>query len=346
MMPPTLERNQHAPSLRSAVLDVTDLTTSYATKSGVVTPVRGVSLSVCEGGSLGIVGESGSGKSVLVRSILGVHPARSSPTVTGSVRLNGRETIGLDAKSRRALLGAQVSLIHQDPLMSLNPVVTIGEQVAEAVVNHSNRESRSTLRSRVLELLRSTGLREPEQQYRKYPHELSGGQRQRVGIAAAAITAPTLMIGDEPTTALDVTVQKQVLDMLEDVRRQQNSALVLITHDLGVAAERCDEIAVMYGGRIVEQGPSAQIVGDPRHPYTKALLACGPRLDGPRPLRLPSIPGGAARPDRPNDTGCAFAERCSFARDSCSTTPQHLQFSGSSTHRVACSVRTDAESAA
>jgi ABC-type glutathione transport system ATPase component len=269
----------------NAILEVRDLTATVLRHGTERTVVEGVTFSLARGRSLGIVGESGAGKSMLIRSILGAHPPGVTMRVSGSVTLDGHSMLELGARERRRALAVSVGMIHQDPLRSLNPTIRVGEQLTETLA-FAGSATRRDRRRRGLELMRSVGFRSPESESRRYPHELSGGQRQRIGIGAAALTEPALLIGDEPTTALDVTVQKRVLDLMHETRVRTGSSMLLVTHDLGVAAERCDEIIVMRAGRIVEAGNTADVIAAPEHAYTRALLDSIPRLDGPRLRRL------------------------------------------------------------
>ncbi|MDO9397149.1 MAG: ABC transporter ATP-binding protein [Herbiconiux sp.] len=274
------------------ILEVRDLTATVLRHGTTRTVVEGVGFTLERGRSLGIVGESGAGKSMLIRSILGVHPVGVTMRVTGSVRLDGHDMLALSARERRRVLATAVGLIHQDPLRSLNPTIRVGDQLTE-VLTFAGAARRPDRVRRGIDLMRSVGFRAPESEARRYPHELSGGQRQRIGIGAAALTEPALLIGDEPTTALDVTVQKRVLDLMDETRSRTGSSMLLVTHDLGVASERCDELVVMRDGRIVEAGITSEVVAAPAHPYTRALLDSIPRLDGPRLRRLRTPAEGA-----------------------------------------------------
>jgi len=274
------------------ILEVRDLTATVLGRGTERTVVEGVTFSLARGRSLGIVGESGAGKSMLIRSILGVHPPGVTMRVTGTVRLDGHDMLALRGRERRRALATSVGMIHQDPLRSLNPTIRVGDQLTETLTFADTAGRRERAR-RGVELMRSVGFRNPETESRRYPHELSGGQRQRIGIGAAALTEPALLIGDEPTTALDVTVQKRVLDLMDETRSRTGSSMLLVTHDLGVAAERCDEIVVMRAGRIVEAGITAEVIAAPAHHYTRALLDSIPRLDGPRLRRLRTSADGA-----------------------------------------------------
>jgi ABC-type glutathione transport system ATPase component len=274
------------------ILEVHDLTATVLGRGTERTVVDGATFSLARGHSLGIVGESGAGKSMLIRSILGVHPPGIIMRVTGSVRLDGHDMLALHGRERRRALATSVGMIHQDPLRSLNPTIRVGDQLTETLAFAGTAGRRDRVR-RGIELMRSVGFHSPEAESRRYPHQLSGGQRQRIGIGAAALTEPALLIGDEPTTALDVTVQKRVLDLMDETRARTGSSMLLVTHDLGVAAERCDEIVVMRAGRIVEAGITAEVIAEPEHPYTRALLDSIPRLDGPRLRRLRTSADGA-----------------------------------------------------
>ncbi|MDO5677266.1 MAG: ABC transporter ATP-binding protein [Propionibacteriaceae bacterium] len=316
------------------LLRVSGLQTRYGEH---VYPVRGVSFDLHRGESLGIVGESGSGKSVLLRSIIGVHPRTSTPTVTGSVRFEDEDLLTASPARRQELLGRRIGVIHQDPLTSLNPLKRTRDQVLESPRYHGQKASKADWQTRAHDVLKSVGFPQPQDVLHKYPHEMSGGQRQRIGIAAAVVENPTLLFADEPTTALDVTVQAQVLDLLERLRAEQGSALVLVTHDLAIVARRCDRIAVMYGGRIVEIAPADQLTTEPLHPYTSGLLQARPALRGPKAQRLVAIPGTAVPPSRPLSEGCSFASRCPLADDRCRTQlPELTTPSPGSDCQVAC----------
>jgi peptide/nickel transport system ATP-binding protein len=296
------------------LLRVTDLRTLFRTPAGLVRAVDGVSLTLGRGRTLGIVGESGSGKSVLSRSIMGLLPKRNVER-QGTVVYDGQELTALPEKRRRDLWGTELAMIFQDPMTALNPVVRIGNQITEGLRYHLGLDRR-TARENALALLRSVGIPEPERRLKQYPHELSGGMRQRIMIAVALACGPKLLFADEPTTALDVTVQAQILNLLARQQRERNMAMVLVTHDLGVVAGRADDIAVMYAGQIVEKAPTATLFAEVRMPYTEALLRSIPRLDGPRDAKLRAIPG---RPPQLVDppTGCRFAPRCPYVQPQC-----------------------------
>ncbi len=303
------------PGAGRALLEVHDLSTSFATARGPIRAVEHVSLALSRGRTLGIVGESGSGKSVLSRSIMGLLP--SYATRTGSVQFDGIEMVDAPTSQLRELWGAQMAMVFQDPMTALNPVQRIGTQITESIKEHLDY-SKTQQKETAVALLRSVGIPEPERRLKQYPHEMSGGMRQRVVIAIALACGPALLFADEPTTALDVTVQAQILDLLAAQQREREMGVVLVTHDLGVVATRADDIAVMYGGRIVEQATATQLFSQMRHPYTEALLRSIPRLDLPSHTRLEAI--GGRPPDLLNPPpGCRFAPRCPYARDRCHT---------------------------
>ncbi|CAN5554355.1 ABC transporter ATP-binding protein [soil metagenome] len=295
------------------LLVVEDLSTTFTTGRGPIRAVEHVDLTLDRCRTLGIVGESGSGKSVLSRSIMGLVPGYAERT--GSVRFNGKEMLDAPASVLREVWGVDMAMVFQDPMTALNPVQRIGHQITESIKEHLDY-SKSQRRDTAIALLRSVGIPEPERRLKQYPQELSGGMRQRVVIAIALACGPGLLFADEPTTALDVTVQAQILDLLEAQQRERNMAVVLVTHDLGVVATRADEIAVMYAGRIVEQAPTETLFRQMRHPYTEALLRSIPRLDLPSHTRLEAI--GGRPPDLMNPpSGCRFAPRCAYAQDRC-----------------------------
>ena len=295
------------------LLDVRDLTVSFPTEDGVVQAVRGVSYQLHRGEALGIVGESGSGKSVTSLAVMGLLPKTAK--VSGSVQLAGQQILGRSDAVLSRVRGNKVAMIFQDPLTSLNPVYTVGRQIAEAVQAH-RRVSKQQAYDRAVELLELVGIPFPQQRIHAYPHELSGGMRQRVVIAIAMANNPDVIIADEPTTALDVTVQAQVLEALETARRETNAALVLITHDLGVIAGHVDRVNVMYAGKLVEAGTVDDVFHTPRMPYTIGLLGSLPRIDMPRGKRLTPILG--TPPSLLNlPPGCPFAPRCPIAEPIC-----------------------------
>ncbi|NMM22572.1 MAG: ABC transporter ATP-binding protein [Phycicoccus sp.] len=293
----------------SAFLEIEDLKVSFTTEDGVVQAVDGVSLLVAQGRTLAIVGESGSGKSVTSAAIMGLHNRRRT-TVTGSIRLDGEEIVTASDGRLRELRGKRMAMIFQDPLSSLHPFYSVGKQLVEAARVHQNL-SRSDARSLAVEMLNKVGIPHAEQRADEYPHQLSGGMRQRVMIAMALMNDPELIIADEPTTALDVTVQAQILDLLATLQDELGTAIVLITHDLGVVANTADDVVVMYAGRVVERGSVRDIFYRPQMPYTWGLLSSLPRMDNDRSIRMVPIPGQP--PSLINlPTGCVFRPRCEY----------------------------------
>jgi oligopeptide/dipeptide ABC transporter ATP-binding protein len=291
----------------SSILEVHDLVTAFDTDAGRMTAVDGISFDVPRGKTLGIVGESGCGKSVTAFSITRLLPQPHGKILGGSIRFEGRDLVSLPLEEMRAVRGKEISMIFQEPMTALNPVQTVGRQLAEAILLHQECEKREAL-NRSIEMMKKVRIPAPETRIHEHPHQLSGGMRQRVMIAMALINNPKLLIADEPTTALDVTVQAQILDLMRDMQRDLGMSMILITHDLGVIAETCDEVAVMYAGRIVERAPVHALFANPRHAYTRGLLDSIPRLDSTPKTKLPAIPGNVPSIEslRP---GCRFAER-------------------------------------
>jgi oligopeptide/dipeptide ABC transporter ATP-binding protein len=299
----------------SDVLVVSGLRTYFHTRSGVVRAVDGVDLTLREGRILGLVGESGSGKSVFALSVMGLvdRPGRIEPE--SEIHFCGRNLATADNRELRRIRGNELSMIFQEPMTSLNPVYSIGRQMVEAIKLHLDVDTR-TAHERVIEMLELVGIPSPSQRFRDYPHQMSGGMRQRVMIAMALVCEPKLLLADEPTTALDVTIQAQVLELLRDIRDRMGLAMVLITHDLSVVAEMCDDVAVMYAGRVVERGSVEDVFRDPQHPYTEALLRSIPALRATHAVPLEIIPGAMPEPlDRA--PGCRFAPRCKYVFDEC-----------------------------
>jgi oligopeptide/dipeptide ABC transporter ATP-binding protein len=314
------------------VLDVDNLTVEFPTDDGVVQAVRGVSYQLRRGDSMGIVGESGSGKSVTSMAIMGLLP--KTARIKGSVKLYGMELVGRSEKAYTNLRGNKIAMIFQDPLTSLNPVYTVGVQIGEAIQAHHDI-SRRAARDRSIELLKMVGIPYPEQRVDNYPHEMSGGMRQRVVIAIAMANNPDVIIADEPTTALDVTVQAQVLEALEAAREETGAAMVLITHDLGVIAGHADRVCVMYAGKLVEKGSIDDVFYQPRMPYTLGLLGSLPRLDETGRERLTPIVGSP--PSLLNlPPGCPFTPRCPLAQDICEEQEPDLLVTDSPSHVSAC----------
>jgi oligopeptide/dipeptide ABC transporter ATP-binding protein len=300
------------------ILEVKDLTVSFATDGGVVRAVEGVSFGLAAGEILAIVGESGSGKSVTAQTLIGLTRAPNT-AISGSVRFDGVELTDLDDEGLRGVRGERIAMIFQDPMTSLNPVYRVGDQMIEMIRAHRDVSKREA-RERAVDLLQQVGIPNPERRVHDYPHEFSGGMRQRVMIAMALSLDPDVLIADEPTTALDVTVQAQILRLLDQLNRERGLAVILITHDLGVVAEIADRVAVMYAGQIVEEATLDELFYDPMHPYTWGLLGSLPRLDTPNPERLAQIPGQPPSLLRP-PVGCRFAPRCPHEFDECAKPP-------------------------
>ncbi|MEU6217550.1 ABC transporter ATP-binding protein [Streptomyces sp. NPDC047022] len=331
-MTTTSSEGVRAGSATDAVLEVDGLGVEFPTEDGTVRAVRGVGYSLGRGESLGIVGESGSGKSVTAMAVMGLLP--TSARVRGSVRFEGTELLGMSDARMSDIRGSGIAMIFQDPMTSLNPVYTVGYQIAETLQRHNPGLKNRDVRTRAIDLLGTVGIPSPERRVDSYPHELSGGMRQRVVIAIAMANDPDVIIADEPTTALDVTVQAQILDALETARAETGAALVLITHDLGVVAGHTDRVAVMYAGRIVETGPVEDLFYTPRMPYTLGLLGSLPRLDREE-ARLTPI--GGSPPSLLNmPPGCPFAPRCPMRRDVCDSDEPPLRATGQEGHLSAC----------
>jgi peptide/nickel transport system ATP-binding protein/oligopeptide transport system ATP-binding protein len=314
------------------LLSIEGLRTVFRTARGEVPAVDGVDLSIARGRTLGIVGESGCGKSVLSLSVMRLVP-EPGRIAAGRVLFNGRDLLTAPAAEMRAIRGSRIAMIFQEPMTSLNPAFTVGDQIIEAIRAHDRSAGRSALRSRATEALARVRIPAPARRLDEYPHQMSGGMRQRVMIAMALACAPDLLIADEPTTALDVTVQAQILDLLRELQAETGMAIILITHDLGVVAEMADEVAVMYAGRVVERAPGAAIFEDPQHPYTLGLLGSIPRIEESRERLLAiegSVPPPFALPQ-----GCRFHPRCVFADAGCT---QHDPMLRALTpdHTVAC----------
>jgi len=315
------------------VLDIRNLKVDFVTRRGVAHVLDDVSFSVAAGELLAIVGESGCGKSMTALSILGLIPSPPGRIVGGSILFQGRDLTRLRQSELRRIRGGDIAMIFQEPMTSLNPVFTCGEQIAEAVRLHQKVSPRAAL-ARAVEMLRAVGIPEPELRARAYPHQLSGGMRQRVMIAMALSCEPRLLIADEPTTALDVTVQAQIFALLDELRQKTGTAIILITHDMGAVAEMADKVAVMYAGRIIERGPADAVLDNPGHPYTRGLLVSIPRIDADPDADLPEIPGIVpALTDL--GRGCAFAPRCALAVPACNAAqPHHVAMSRD--HSAAC----------
>jgi peptide/nickel transport system ATP-binding protein len=322
------------PAMTDPLLDVRNLKTYFDTPRGIVKAVDDVSFSVHPGRSLGIVGESGSGKTVLSRSVMNLLPKRATIPAGGEILFAGRDLRTLSSNEMRSHWGAKMAMIFQDPMTSLNPVVKIGRQLTEGLRAHLDL-GRAEAQTRAVELLREVGIPAPERRIDEYPHQLSGGMRQRVTIAIALACGPSLLLADEPTTALDVTVQAQILDLLAREQRDRSMSMILVTHDLGVVANRTDDIAVMYAGQIVEKAPTPALFSRMRHPYTEALMRSIPRIHNPSHTRLDAIPG------RPPDLvhlprGCRFAARCRNAQPRCLEENPPLIAAEGSDHQFRC----------
>lgn len=316
--------------MSTPLLEITGLRAAFPGPDGPVEAVRGVDFALESGEVLGIVGESGSGKSVAMMALLQLLPEQAR--VSGSARLKGRELIGMGAQDMRSIRGREIGCVFQDPLSAFNPVLTIGAQIVEAIRLHDRKISRRAAKVRAVELLASVAIPEPERRAQQYPHEFSGGMRQRAMIAMALANDPALLIADEPTTALDVTVQAQILELLRMLAQERGIGIVLITHDLGVVAGMARDIAVMYGGRVVETGTAEDIFYRCAHPYTRGLIAAMPKLDriGDELTPIDGTPPSIFR--RP--PGCSFAPRCAMAEGACRETDPDLRTVGAT--RAAC----------
>jgi peptide/nickel transport system ATP-binding protein len=311
------------------MLSVRDLCVSFRTEQGVVTAIDHVSFDLAEGEVLGIVGESGSGKTVSLLAVMGLINDPNA-SISGSVLLRGQELVGLRPSEMRKLRGRDMAMIFQDPMTALTPVYSIGAQIAEQIVVHQKVSKRTALEQAV-KLLAEVNIPKPEEAIYRYPHQLSGGMRQRAVIAMALSCNPLLLIADEPTTALDVTVQAQILDLLRKLQREHKTAIIFITHDMGVIAELAHRVMVMYAGRVVERADKREIFARPLHPYTRALLDSIPPLKGARPLRLKAIPGSPPSLLQRGEA-CAFAPRCAHRFEPCAATPALTGVD----HEVAC----------
>jgi len=317
-----------------ALLDVRNLHTEFRTGAGLVRAVDGVSYTVDPGETVAIVGESGSGKSVGAMSILRLIPDPPGRITEGQILFGGRDLLRLSPEEMRAVRGSEIGMVFQEPMTSLNPVLTIGRQMTETLQQHRGAD-RATADRRAIELLSLVGIADPNRRLGQYPHQLSGGMRQRIMIAIALTCEPRLIIADEPTTALDVTIQAQILELMTGLTHRLNVALIIITHNLGVVARYAKRVNVMYAGRIVESGPAAEVYHDPRHPYTIALLRSVPRLDRPRQARLDPVEGQP--PDLTRlDGGCSFRPRCRFAVAACAEARPPLEPAGAAGHLSAC----------
>ncbi len=330
-------RSDEEPKILAPLLSIEDLEVTFRTADGLVRAVGGISYDVGAGETVAIVGESGSGKSMGALAILGLVPSPPGEVQAGHVGFDGRDLSALDEATLRPLRGAEIAMIFQEPMTALNPVLSIGTQLTEAMRLHL-RFSRKQADRRAVELLQMVGIAEPERRLKQYPHQLSGGMRQRVMIAQALSCEPKLIIADEPTTALDVTIQAQILELIKDLTRRLGVALVLITHNLGLVARYADRVNVMYAGKIIETAKPADLYRQPRHPYTIGLMASQPRMDrvADRLVAIEGQPPDLAR----LGPGCSFRERCRFTVDLCGSAQPPLEKAGID-HRSACFRRDD-----
>jgi peptide/nickel transport system ATP-binding protein len=311
---------------RPPLLEIRDLRVGFRTAAGDMEAVSGIDIDIADGEVLGIVGESGSGKSVALKAIMGLLPPQAH--ATGSIRFRGRDLLAASEREMRMLRGGQIAMIFQDPLTAFNPVMTVGDQIAEMLMLHNRSLSRARLRVRTVELMELVSIPEAAERVDDYPYEFSGGMRQRVMIAMAVANNPQLLLADEPTTALDVTVQAQVLDVLRELQQKLKIGLALVTHDLGVVAGTADRVSVMYSGRIVEKAGIDDLFADPRHPYTRGLIASVPRIDT-QSERLLSIEGTPPSPSA-HPPGCSFSPRCPLATAHCRAERPALRLAGKS----------------
>ncbi|SOC38496.1 ABC transporter ATP-binding protein [Ureibacillus acetophenoni] len=300
--------------MKEKLLEITNLKTYFFTDTGQVPAVNGVDFYIHEGETLGVVGESGCGKSVTSLSVMRLLTDTPGKVVDGSIRFKGKDLLSLSEKEMRKIRGNEIAMIFQEPMTSLNPVYTIGEQIGEAVKLHL-KYNKKEAKNHVINMLKLVGIPRAEEIINEYPHQLSGGMRQRIMIAMAMACNPTLLIADEPTTALDVTIQAQILELMKKLKKEKATSIMLITHDLGVVAEMCDRVIVMYAGKVVEEAEVTEIFDNPKHPYTKGLLNSIPKL-GQKMDRLDSIPGNVPTPAN-MPKGCKFAPRCSQVMDIC-----------------------------
>lgn len=319
---------------KDKILEARNLKVSFRSRGQEVQAVRGVSLDVYEGEILGLVGESGSGKSVTMKAVLGILP-ENAEIRADVLRLRDKEMTGISEEEYRSLRGSLMTMIFQDPMTALDPLMTVGKHLEEVIRRNGNLKNAAEIRAKSIEMLEKVGIPDAPSRLKQYPHEFSGGMRQRVLIAMALACEPRLLIADEPTTALDVTIQAQILDLLQDLQQETQTSIVLITHDMGVVATVCQRVAIMYGGLIMEEGTADEIFYDPQHPYTKALLRAIPSAEameeGGRLMAIEGLPPSLTNPP----AGCPFAERCDFAGERCNgELPSYTSFS--ETHRAMC----------
>lgn len=327
-------------SVRKKLLEIKGLETTFFTDDGQIPAVDHIDFSVHEGEILGIVGESGSGKSVTSLSIMGLIPSPPGKITSGQILLDGKNLANLTDKQMRKIRGKDVAMIFQEPMTSLNPLFTIGDQLKEAIIIHNPKWSKKEAFARAIKIMKLVGLPRPEELLKDYPHQLSGGMRQRVMIAMALVCDPKVLIADEPTTALDVTIQAQILQLIKDVNKRLNTAVLLITHDLGVVAETCERVIVMYAGQIVEEASVNEIFNNPLHPYTQGLIKSVPDMRYKKES-LYSIPGTVPKPGSIK-VGCRFAERCEFAMERCTQeTPPF--YKATEQHKSRCFLQAEQE---
>jgi peptide/nickel transport system ATP-binding protein len=326
--------SMQTPTTDGPVLEVEGLTCEFESATGIARVLQDINLRLEKGKTLGVVGESGSGKSMLMKSILGIAPR--SAKVTGKVTLDGVDLDSLKVGDRRKLIGRRVGIVFQNPMTSLNPCVRVGRQIEEASRYHYGL-SKAEGKKLAVDLMAAMGLPDPEECYSQYPHQFSGGMKQRIMIATALACKPDVLIADEATTALDVTVQKQILDLLQTIQQDRHMSMIIVTHNLGIVAGRTDEVAVMYGGRIVEMGPTEALFRDPRHRYTEALMGAIPRTDQPAHTKLRVIPGRPPEILRPIP-GCPFAPRCTAAEPRCTESTPPPTHGADARHTYACYV--------
>lgn len=311
-------------------LSVRDLVVQFTSEGETVHAVNGVSFDLKRGQTIGLVGETGAGKTTIAKAILRILPARSSKVANGEIFLEGRDLLQVPEEEMRAVRGQKIAMIFQDPMSALNPVMRIGKQISEVILTHNNINKKEA-ETRAKAILEMVGI--PASRFREYPHQFSGGMKQRVVIAMALACDPDLLIADEPTTALDVTIQAQILDMINELKTQKNTSMIMITHDMGIVAEVCDDVAVVYAGEIIEFGSKEELFDHPTHPYTKGLFGAIPKLDGDEE-RLSPVDG---LPPDPTDLpqGCSFSPRCPYATEACKAAPVELQSLGG-THMCRC----------
>ncbi|RNB79681.1 ABC transporter ATP-binding protein [Brevibacillus panacihumi] len=315
------------------LLEVDGLQVAFKTHGGTIQAVRGVSFTLHKGETIAIVGESGCGKSVTAKSIMRLIPEHIGKIVGGKMLFQGKDLAQLPEKEMREMRGSQISMIFQDAMTSLNPTISIGEQIMEGIIRHQ-KVPRSEAKRQATEILQLVGIANPESRLKQYLHQFSGGMRQRIMIAIALVCKPAILIADEPTTALDVTIQAQIIELFQTIQRKTGVSIIMITHDLGVVAKIADRVNVMYAGKVVESGPVREIFYNPQHPYTKGLLSSMPRLDADRNIPLSPIPGTPPDLFAP-PAGCAFAARCEYALEVCRAhQPEETQLG--SKHVVSC----------